>query len=1303
MQGGARVFADRFDVEAFAGAGGMGDVFRARDRLTGARVALKVPRSGGARERERFLREASSLAELRHDGIVGYVAHGEDAAGELFLAMEWIGGEGLDVYLRHAKVSAEQTIRLGLRLADAIATAHRRGIVHRDLKPANVMLVEGDLERPKVLDFGLARLLDVARSLTRSGVAVGTPAYMAPEQASANRQVDARADVFSLGCILFECVAGRPAFQGEQVAAILLKVLYDVPPRLRDLAPDVPAGLDELVARMLAKAAHDRPESMAVVRDELDLLDTSEPTTTAVRVRRAASSVSPSEQRLTGLVLVAPPATGEDARLATTLALDAVAAWLPAVREAAARHGGSAFALADGTAVVTLTVADSASDLATRACRCALAIRRALPSAFVSVAMGRCELGSRPGASAIIERAARPLTSLPSIRPPGDGAPLDAAARAPIWVDEVTAGLLDARFDATARVDGAELHAERPFLDAPRPLGGRSSTFVGRERERSSVRELYEEVAAEGVARVALVTAPPGLGKTRLAFELGRELAASRTPAQLLFARGYPATAGAPYALLRSLLASFAGFREGDSRTLRRSKLEARLAHASEPSVGSGLLAPLGEAIGLGETKARVFAEIGGDEAQTARDAVTRAFVALLRAETEAQPLVLCLEDLHWGDAASLRLVDVALQRLAGRPLFVLGLARPEVARTFPGLFGARDVLEIRLAPLARRHAERLVRVLVGEDAPAAVVAALVDAGGGNPYFLEELARGHARGESGRAPATLLAAVQARLERLAPEARRVLRAASVFGVRFRASGVAALLAGEVDDLDAWFEQLVADEILEAEDEAGREYFAFAQSLLRDAAYAMLTDDDRVHAHRQAAEWLGRSGSAPPPVLVRHLELAGRVAEAVPLHARAAEDACLAADGRAAIEHAERALALGATGELAATCWSVLLRTHLAHGDVDAAERAGARAIGLAAPASAAWIAASFDLASVALAKDDRDALDAHLDALLAATPHEAARLLFVRCLAKAAAFAILRGDHATAERALGRVADEGDGLADPRVTGHVAFARAQHAELLRSAPWSQLRSSDAAAEHLGRAREWLYVPFARAQEAWARIVLGAPVGTLLKDAKREAEERDVGIALPLLDAYAAFAEALTGDVPRARRALAEALDACTSPVVRARVALLVARAALLDGDAEGAERAVAGALAHPVRSAGDAGAIALAAAASLHAGRPDEALRRAAPALALLRGRGGCGHEEALLLVTVVDALAATGALDEARRRLVEARARLERRADAAPDAASRAAFLASLPEHVRTMTHALAPSAADGRAVARA
>src|SRR5262249_49662727 len=161
--------------------------------------------------------------ELRHAGIVRYVAHGETPDGELFLAMEWLEGEDLASRLRRMPLTTDETVALGKRVAEALAIAHARGVVHRDLKPSNLFLVDNDVERVTILDFGIARLCDAAR-VTQTGAVLGTPGYMAPEQARGNDEIDPRADVFALGCVLFECLTGSPAFPGDHFMAILAKI-----------------------------------------------------------------------------------------------------------------------------------------------------------------------------------------------------------------------------------------------------------------------------------------------------------------------------------------------------------------------------------------------------------------------------------------------------------------------------------------------------------------------------------------------------------------------------------------------------------------------------------------------------------------------------------------------------------------------------------------------------------------------------------------------------------------------------------------------------------------------------------------------------------------------------------------------------------------------------------------------------------------------------------------------------------------------------------------------------------------------
>jgi serine/threonine protein kinase len=227
------VLADRFVVERPLGSGGMGAVFLATDRRTGERVALKVIDATDESAVERFRREARLLAGLSHPGIVRYVDHGDTAEGAPYLAMEWLDGESLGQRLSRGGFGYDESIRVFRSLCEAVSFAHARGIVHRDIKPSNLFLVRAaGSDRVKVLDFGIARASFSTRRLTLSGTMLGTIGYMAPEQVMRAQDVDARADVFALGCVLFECLTGRSPFHGDHAVAILAKVLRADPPRI---------------------------------------------------------------------------------------------------------------------------------------------------------------------------------------------------------------------------------------------------------------------------------------------------------------------------------------------------------------------------------------------------------------------------------------------------------------------------------------------------------------------------------------------------------------------------------------------------------------------------------------------------------------------------------------------------------------------------------------------------------------------------------------------------------------------------------------------------------------------------------------------------------------------------------------------------------------------------------------------------------------------------------------------------------------------------------------------------------------
>ncbi len=278
------VIAGRYRVVRRAGSGGMGTVYEAHDLAVAVTtpVALKTlridsdsPRATRGSDGSRLLREATALAEIRHPAVVHYVDHGIAADGEPFLVMAWIPGDSLQTRLHAGGITPAETLGLAARLASGLAAAHARGVVHRDLKPANIMLAAGAVDQAVIVDFGVARLSHAGRAggdLTATGDQVGTLRYMAPEQIRSARSVDPRADVFSLGCILFECLVGRACFPGAEPVTVLARILFETLPVPSGVRAELPRELDGMVAAMLRRDASRRPTAAEVERLARDAL-----------------------------------------------------------------------------------------------------------------------------------------------------------------------------------------------------------------------------------------------------------------------------------------------------------------------------------------------------------------------------------------------------------------------------------------------------------------------------------------------------------------------------------------------------------------------------------------------------------------------------------------------------------------------------------------------------------------------------------------------------------------------------------------------------------------------------------------------------------------------------------------------------------------------------------------------------------------------------------------------------------------------------------------------------------------------
>jgi serine/threonine protein kinase len=291
-----------YRIEALRGRGGMSVVYRAENPRLGNVVALKLLSPDLAEDesfRERFVRESRTAASIAHPHIIPIYDAG-DAEGLLYIAMRYVDGPDLKVLVKDTEqLSPSRVMRIAGQVASALDAAHARGLIHRDVKPANILVeagAEGE-DHAYLADFGLTKHVESHSGITGSGQFVGTIDYMAPEQIE-GREVDARADLYALGCVVYECLAGSPPYRRDTDVAVLWAHMRDEPPSLRSVRPDLPIAADEVLAKALAKDPGERYESCrAFVGDMRDALG--EPSPTLVGEPFSARTVRASVQERT--------------------------------------------------------------------------------------------------------------------------------------------------------------------------------------------------------------------------------------------------------------------------------------------------------------------------------------------------------------------------------------------------------------------------------------------------------------------------------------------------------------------------------------------------------------------------------------------------------------------------------------------------------------------------------------------------------------------------------------------------------------------------------------------------------------------------------------------------------------------------------------------------------------------------------------------------------------------------------------------------------------------------------------------
>jgi hypothetical protein len=1280
------VIAGRFSVEALAGNGGMGTVYRATDALSGQRVALKLLHAEGNDAPRRFTREAELLSGLSHPGIVAHVAHGTADNGRPFLAMEWLEGETLAQRLSYEPLRLDETLALLRRCAEALAVAHQQGVIHRDLKPSNLFLRQGRPEDVVLLDFGLARHTEPSTPLTASQVMLGTLGYMAPEQVQGHKPLTPTADVFSLGCVFYECLTGQPPFSAPHLVAALAKSLFTEPTPLRELCPNLSPAFQELLERMLAKEpAHRVPEARSLLKalEELQARLDAGPGVAAPQGRPPPGLASAGQQLIT-VLLAAPRATAGHAPWAQ----DSRLALRDSLRTLLAPQGARVELLAEGGLVLTLVASlGSATDLAALAARCALSLLERWPEVGVALTIGRGSLDSQhlPVGEAM-DRAGQLLHQVEQL-------PKDST---PVLLDEVTAGLLGPAFQLTRTPSGLFLlHGEHLGTDESRPLLGKPTPCVGREQELALLDMAFTTCVEEPGAQAVLVTAPAGAGKSRLRHEFLRRLERHEPPPLVLLARGDPMSTGSVEGLLGQALRRLCGLSGSEPLEARRARLSQRLSQHLPEARARELVEFLGELCGIpfpDEHSPRLHAARGNPQLMSTQ--LGRALVAFLKAECAHHPVLLVLEDLHWGDLLSVRLMDEALRELSEHPFMVLALARPEVARLMEGP-RAQRMQSVPLRGLSRKAGTQLVREVLGERVSDTLVDRLVEQAAGNALFLEELIRAVGEGGGEGAPATVLAMLQARLSRLESGERQVLLAASVFGHSFWAGGVKAVWGQEASPaLEDRLQRLEALEFIQQQPTSrfpSEVEYRFRHALVRDAVYGLVPEDSKPLGHRLAGAWLEGAGEHNPGVLAEHAQLGQQPERAIHFHSLMAEQLLNRRDPYAGLRSVEAALACGPQAETRAHLRALQAMAALWSGNMGEVDALRALLPELKTGGYAWCKLMEFFIISGILAPRP-EGIRELVDQVWQATPETGARAAYAEmaCFvsfhmtwmgARQEALAWLeRGAELCAERS----------ASTPSIQAWADHAVGFVLHHLEPRPWHSLLRTRQSIQ-LFRDTGWQESMGPQVVEGLALAALGEWPSAVAALRETLAASQRIGDPVTLIFVKSQLALMLSGGPEGAEREearvlareVAEGQPHGTPLLAMARVAL--ARVALTCGEFAEAEdqarQACASGIPYYVLSAR-----ALLSAALLARGRVTEALEEAALAGQELEHMGDGGAASVDLHLTLAEVYFSSGDSEAGEAALRRALHCVHSRASDIPEAAARERFLHQVPENARTL-----------------
>jgi serine/threonine protein kinase/tetratricopeptide (TPR) repeat protein len=848
-----------YDILERLGVGGMGVVYKARDTRLDRVVALKVLSDhllANADAQERFLVEAKAAAALDHPNICAIHEVAETGDGRFYIAMQYYEGDTLRERIDQGPVPLPQALDIAVQVSRGLDRASEQGIFHRDIKPANLILTaDGTV---KILDFGLAKFSGT--EISKTGTRVGTIDYMSPEQ-TRGEQVDQRADIWSLGVVLYEMLSGTRPFRAGSDHAVVNDILRSKPESLSSLVPSLPHGVVSVVERALQKDPERRYPDVSAIRKDLEsLLD--DP---SCQISLDSTPSLPAEGERRRVTVIACSISGFE-MLMESLRPDEVEATLDALRaqfrSIAEDFGGVLNEFSEEKCIALFGVPITHEDDLLRAVRAALRIRDDASDLPEGVEL-RLAVGSEQVAIRATESGERryrvggtvvnDATRLATVASPGEilVSPELARVVAPFVStedrDPVELAPNQAVITPVAVLDESG-HDSKLEASAP----GTLTKFVGRFHELAALSQALEETQS-GAGRLVTVVGDIGVGKSRLLLEFWRSLEENK----VRYTVGRCRERGITTPLLPFI--DSAKDMLGLAKTLPVDAHDrvAERTRGLAPQLDAYLPAIL-HVLSIESEQYPLPSYLEGEDLQAA---LGEALVSIFTLGSAGQPLVMLLEDWHWADEGSKEVLFQLREMVSAYPLLVVVTSRPLPGGESPVPPGG---LHIELSPLSGGPtAEMLSASCNGAKIPAELSELISEKTGGNPFFIEELCRtliesetlviedGQARlaGSVDRLqiPDTVEAVLKSRLDRLDPEAREVLRCAAVIGRQFGFELLSRVVPSR-PRLKAALETLRSGGLIQRTGLVPEPSYRFKHALTLDVTYESLLERQRKERH-----------------------------------------------------------------------------------------------------------------------------------------------------------------------------------------------------------------------------------------------------------------------------------------------------------------------------------------------------------------------------------------------------------------------------------------------------------------------